>query len=174
MACSGPDERCAGAIRVVAVSVAPGVGEVGVGIIRAADHRRFGLEVALSGGWTIILVGAEEIVEENLASGGVVGWVNSRGGCTGIRGIKVVIGEVAVACGLEGGDFGFCGGGSSVTANGSRSTESEACQYADDGDDGEEFDEGEGGHGAERDEGVKGRRRVEKCRFLILDFGLKS
>ena len=156
MACSGPDERCAGAIRVVAVSVAPGVGEVGVGIIRAADHRRFGLEVALSGGWTIILVGAEEIVEENLASGGVVGWVNSRGGCTGIRGIKVVIGEVAVACGLEGGDFGFCGGGSSVTASGSRGAEGEACEDADDGDDGEEFDQGERCHGAERDEGVKG------------------
>jgi len=61
-----------------------------------------------------------------------------------------------------------------VSANSSRCTESKTCEDADDGDDGEEFDQGEGGHGAERDEGVKGRRRVEKCRFLILDFGLKS
>ena len=61
-----------------------------------------------------------------------------------------------------------------MSANGSRSTESEACENADDGDDSEEFDEGERCHGAERDEGVKGRRRVENCGFLILDFGLKS
>jgi len=43
-----------------------------------------------------------------------------------------------------------------VPANGSRSTESEACENADDGYDGEEFDEGEGCRGAGRDEGVKG------------------
>jgi len=45
---------------------------------------------------------------------------------------------------LEGGDFGFCGGGSSVTANSARGTEGKACENADDGDDGEEFDKGEG------------------------------
>ena len=118
---------------------------MGVGIIRAADHRRFGLEVALRGGWTIILVGAEEIVEENLASGGiniirgsvVRGWIGHRASS---RGIKIIIGKVAIAGGLESSDFGFCGGGSSVTANGSRSTESEACQYADNGDYGEKLD----------------------------------
>ena len=141
----GPDEWGVGAVGVVAIGVAPRVDEVWVGNSRAADHRRFGLEVAFGGGWTIILVGAEEIVEENLASGGVVGWVNSRGGCTGIRGIKVVIGEVAVAGRLEGGDFGFGGGGGAVTANGSGGPKGEACEDADDGDDGEEFDKGEGG-----------------------------
>ena len=31
-----------------------------------------------------------------------------------------------------------------MTANSARGTEGEACEYADDGDDGEEFDEGEG------------------------------
>jgi hypothetical protein len=85
-----------------------------------------------------------------------------------------MIGEVAVAGGLEGGDFGLGGGGGAVTPNGTGSTESEACENADDGDDSEEFDEGERCHGAERDKGVKGRRRVENYGFLILDFGLKS
>ena len=60
-----------------------------------------------------------------------------------------------------------------MTSNGAGSTEGKACENADDGDDGEEFDQGEGGHGAERDEGVKGRRRVRNFGFLILDFGLK-
>jgi hypothetical protein len=60
---------------------------------------------------------------------------------------------------LEGGDFGFGGGGSSVTANGSRGTQSEACEDTDDGDDGEEFDQGEGR-----------RRAARGSRFLILDF----
>jgi hypothetical protein len=46
---------------------------------------------------------------------------------------------------LEGGDFGFGGGGGTVPANGSCGTQSEACENPDDGDDGEEFDKGEGG-----------------------------
>ena len=48
---------------------------------------------------------------------------------------------------MESGDFGFCCGVGTVTAHGSSSAESEACENADDGDDGEEFDEGEGCHG---------------------------
>jgi len=61
--------------------------------------------------------------------------------------VGIVIGIEAVACGLEGGDLRFGGGGGTVPANGSCGTESEACENADDGDDGEEFDEGEGCHG---------------------------
>ena len=79
-----------------------------------------------------------------MASGGVVGWVNSRGGYRGIRGIKVVVGVVAVASSLEGCDFSFGGGGSTVAAYSSCGAEGEACEDADDGDNGEEFDEGEG------------------------------
>jgi len=54
--------------------------------------------------------------------------------------VKVVISKIAVAGGLKGGDFGFGGGGSSVTANSARGAEGEACEDADDGDDGKEFD----------------------------------
>jgi hypothetical protein len=46
---------------------------------------------------------------------------------------------------LEGGNFGFRGGGGSVTSDGTRGTESKACEDADDGDDSEEFDQSEGG-----------------------------
>ena len=162
MSSGGPDEWGVGAVGVVTVGVAPRVDEVWVGISRAADHRRFGFEVALVRWREIVLVGTEETGEENLAGAGVAGWVNSRGRCRGIRGIKVVVGVVAVACGLEGGDFGFGGGGSSVTANRARSTQGKACEDADDGDDGEEFDKGEGRlltprtPRTERGKGVKG------------------
>ena len=52
-----------------------------------------------------------------------------------------------------------------MTANGSRSTKSEACEDADDGDDSEEFDEGEGGLLTQRSQspdpvGVKTERVV--------------
>ncbi len=144
MSSGGPDEWGVGAVGVVTVGVAPRVDEVWVGISRAADHRRFGFEVALVRWREIVLVGTEETGEENLAGAGVAGWVNSRGRCRGIRGIKVVVGVVAVACGLEGGDFGFGGGVGAVTANGTRGAEGEPCEDADDGDDGEEFDKGEG------------------------------
>jgi len=69
----------------------------------------------------------------------VGGWIGHRAG----GGVRITIVVVAVAGSLEGGDFHLGGGGCSVTANGSRSTESEACEDADDGDNGEEFDEGE-------------------------------
>jgi len=46
---------------------------------------------------------------------------------------------------LEGGDLGFGGGGSPVSANRACGTEGKACQDADDGDNGEEFDQSEGG-----------------------------
>ena len=146
MAGGGPDERSICAVGVVAVGVAPGVDEVCVGISRAANHRRFGFEVTFCGWGAVVLVGAEEIGEENCASVGVIHGVEARGWighgvCCG--GIRIIIGEVAVACGLEGGDFRLGGGGSSVTANRARSTHGKACEDADDGDDGEEFDEGE-------------------------------
>ena len=177
MICGGPDERGVGAVRIVAVSAAPGVDEVRVGVGGATDHRRFWLEVTFSRWWSIVLVGAEEVGEENYASVGVTIWVVARGWighgvCCG--GIRIVVGEIAVARGFEGGDFGLGGRGGAVTPNGTGSTESEACKNADDGDHSEDFDEGKRCHGAERDEGVKGRRRVENCEFLILDFGFKS
>ena len=158
MSSGGPDEWgvpssvgiCAA---VVPVGVAPGVDEVWVGISRAADHRRFGFEVAFGRWRKIVLVGTEEIDEENYASVGVIPGVEARGWighgvCCG--GIRIVIGKIAIAGGLEGGDFGFGGGGSTVTANGSRGTEGKACEDADDGDDSEEFDEGEGRYAVAR------------------------
>ena len=60
MICGGPDEGCVGAVGVVTVGIAPRVDEVRVGVGGATDHRRFRLEVALGGGWKIILIGAEE------------------------------------------------------------------------------------------------------------------
>jgi len=148
LAGGGPDERSICAVGVVAVGVAPGVDEVCVGISRAANHRRFGFEVTFCGWGAVVLVGAEEIGEENCASVGVgrssgsktCRWIGHRVGGGGVR---IVIGVVAIAGGLEGGDFGFCGGGGTVTADGSGGTEGEACENADDGDDGKEFDEGE-------------------------------
>jgi len=73
------------------------------------------------------------------------GWIGHRVGGGGVR---IIIGEIAVAGGLEGGNFGLCGGGGAMTANGARSTEGEACEDTDDGNDSEEFDEGERGMGA--------------------------
>jgi len=145
----GPDEWGVGAVGVVTVGVAPRVDEVWVGISRAADHRRFGFEVAFCGWGAVVLVGAEEIGEENCASVGegrssrskTCRWIGHRVGGGGIR---IIIGVVAVAGGLEGGDFRLGGGGGAVPANRARGTEGKACEDADDGDDGEEFDEGEG------------------------------
>jgi len=141
---SRPDEGGVGAVRVVAVSAAPRVDEVRVGVGGATDHRRFGFEVTFCGWGAVVLVGTEEIGEENYASVGVGRsrgriirrWIGHRVG----GGIRIILGVVAVACGLEGGDFGFGGGGSTVTANCSRGTEGKACENADDGDDSEKFD----------------------------------
>jgi len=66
------------------------------------------------------------------------GWINR---C--VRRVKIVIGEVAVTGGLEGGDLGLGGGGGSVTANSTRGTERKASENADDGDDSQELDQGE-------------------------------
>ena len=130
MICGGPDEGWVissvgiGAA-IVPVGAAPGVDKVWVGISRAAYHRRFGFEVTFGRWREIVLVDTEEIDEENYASAGVIPGVEARGWighgvCCG--GIRIIIGEVAVACGLEGGDFRLGGGGSSVTANRARST----------------------------------------------------
>ena len=54
-----------------------------------------------------------------------------------------------------------------MPANGTRGTESEACQDADDGDNGEELDEGERRRKAARREGIKYGWRIK-------NFGLKS
>ena len=59
----GPDEGGVCAVGVVAVGVAPWVDEVVVS--SSIDHSGFGFEVAFSGWWSIILVGAEETGEEN-------------------------------------------------------------------------------------------------------------
>ena len=150
MTCSGPDEWCVCAVGIVSVGVAPRVDKVWVGVGGATDHRRFWLEVAFGGWGAVVLVRAEEIGEESLARSGVVGWIDNRGGCRGIRRVKIVIGKVAVARGLEGCNLGFRGGGGAVAPNGTSGTESEAGENADDGDDSEEFDEGERRHGAAR------------------------
>ena len=140
MSSGGPDEGCVGAVGVVAVSVAPGVDEVWVGIIRAADHRRFGFEVAFGGWGAVVLVGSKEIAKE--ISG--TSWGGDCGGAGGADGVGTVIGKITIAGGLEGSDFSFRGGVGTVTPNGSRGTEGEACENADDGDDSEDFDQGEG------------------------------
>ena len=81
-----------------------------------------------------------------MAGGGVSSWGEASGWIDRcVRRVKIVIGVVAVAGGLEGGNFGFRGGGGTVTANSTCGTESESCENADDRDDGEEFDQGEGG-----------------------------
>ena len=173
MSSGGPDEWGVGAVGVVTVGVAPRVDEVWVGISRAADHRRFGFEVALVRWREIVLVGTEETGEENLAGAGVAGWVNSRGRCRGIRGIKVVVGVVAVTSGLQGSDFSFRGGGSSVTANRARSTQGKACEDADDGDDSEEFDQGEGRLLTQRTQRTQRSERgdfIWECEMRNLEF----
>ena len=116
-----------------------------VGISRAADHGRFGFEVAFGEGGAIVLVGTEEIGEENYASVGVILSVEARGWVdVCVNQVGIVIGIVAIAGGLEGGDFRLGSGSGSVTTNRARSTEGKASEDADDGDNGEEFDEGEG------------------------------
>ena len=140
MSSGGPDEWGVGAIGVVAVGVAPGVDEVWVGIIRAADHRRFGFEVTFGGWGAVVLVGSKEIAKE--ISG--TSWGGDCGGAGGADGVGTVIGIKAVTSGLQGSDFSFGGGVGTVTPNGSRGTEGEPCEDADDGDDSEEFDQGEG------------------------------
>jgi len=55
---------------------------VRVSVGGATDHSGFRLKVAFSGWWSIVLVSAKEIGEENLAGGGVTsggdatGWIN--------------------------------------------------------------------------------------------------
>ena len=112
-----------------------------VGVGGATNHRRFGLEVSFGGGGTIVLVGSEKIGEEAGGAGGGV----SHGGVVCADGVGIVIGIVAVTGGLEGSDLGFGGGGGTMSPNGSRCTEREACEDANDGDDGENFDQSECG-----------------------------
>jgi len=148
LACGGPDEWGVGAIRIVTVGVAPGVDEVvgGVGGFVGFDHSGFGFEVAFGGGSCREFVRSDKVAEQ---SGCFCGFGNC-GGAGGAYGVGTVIGKITVAGGLEGGDLGLGGGSSSVTANGSRGAEGEACEDADNGDDGEQFDQGEGRLRAER------------------------
>ena len=146
MSSGGPDERGVGAVGVVAVGVSPGVDEVRVSAGGATDHSGFRLKVAFSGWWSIVLVSAKEIGEES----GCACRGCDIGGAGSADGVSIVIGEVAVTGGLEGGDLCFGGGGGTVTANGACGTEGKACKNPDDGDDGEEFDQGERRHGAAR------------------------
>ena len=147
MTCSGPDEWCVCTVGIVAVGVAPRVDKVvgghgGIG----KDHGGFGLEVAFGGGSCREFVRSDKVAEQN---GCFCGFGNC-GGAGGTDGVGVVVGVVAVAGGLEGGDLSFGGGGGAVTANSACGTESQACQDADEGDDGEKLDEGERRHGAAR------------------------
>ena len=145
MACGRPDERGVGAVGIVAVGVSPGVDEVRVSAGGATDHSGFRLKVAFSGWWSIVLVSAKEIGEENLACGGVCSWGEARGWAdVCVNRVGIVIGKIAIAGGLEGGDFSFRGGGGAVPANRACGTEGKACENADNGDDSEEFDQGEG------------------------------
>ena len=139
MACGGPDKGGVGSVGIVAVGVAPGVDEGVWGCI-CFDHGGFGLEVPFAGGSGGESSRAQKVGEKS----GCIGWSGDRGGAGSADGVGVVIGEVAVAGGLEGGDLRLGGGGGAVPANGARGTEGKACEDADDGDDGEEFDEGEG------------------------------
>ena len=87
-------------------------------------------------------------------SGGKAGGgVNRR-----VRGVKIVIGVVAVARSLEGGDLGLGCGVGSVTANSARSTEGKASEDSDDRDDGEELDQGERHRQATSGKGVQNGR----------------
>ena len=138
MSSGGPDERGVGAVGVVAVGVAPGVDEGVWGCI-CFDHGGFGLEVPFAGGSGGESSRAQKVGEKS----GCIGWSGDRGGAGSADGVGVVIGEVAVAGGLEGGDLGLGGGGGSVTANSPRRPQGQAGEDADDGDDSEEFDEGE-------------------------------
>ena len=92
-----------------------------------------------------------KIGEKKLAGIGVCSWGKAGGWAdVCVNRVRIIIGVVAVARGLEGGDLRLGGGGSSVPANRARGTEGKACEDADDGDDGEEFDEGEGRRRAAR------------------------
>jgi len=82
-----------------------------------------------------------------LAGGGIncIRWVIARGWIghrVGDGGVRIIIGKIAVAGGLEGGDFRLGSGGGSVTANSASCTEGKTCQDADDCDNGKELDQG--------------------------------
>ena len=170
MTSGGPDEWGVGAVRVVAVGVAPRVDKV-VGRCVGKNHGGFGFEVAFGGRCSTQIGRSNQIGEESLACGVVCIWGKARGWAdVCVNRVGIVIGIEAVAGGLEGGDFGFCGGGSSVTANGSRSTESEACEDADDGDDGEEFDEGEGRLLTQRSQRSERGDLISECEMRNSEF----
>ena len=58
--------------------------------------------------------------------------------------VGVVVGKVAFTGGLQGGDFRFCLGGGSVSADRAGAPEGEPGQNTDDRDDPEKLDQGEG------------------------------
>ena len=145
MAGGGPDEWSVCTVGIVSVSVAPGIDKV-VGRCVGKNHGGFGFEVAFGGGSCREFVRSDKVAEQN---GCFCGFGNC-GGAGGTDGVGSVIGEVAVARGLEGCNLGFRGGSGAVAPNGARRPQGQACEDADDGDDGEEFDEGERRHGAAR------------------------
>ena len=57
-----------------------------------------------------------------------------------------------------------------MTANGSRSTKSEACEDADDGDNREEFDEGEGGLLTQRSPRTERGDLISECEMRNSEF----
>ena len=109
------------------------------------NHGRFGFEVAFGGRCSTQIGRSNQIGEESLACGVVCIWGKARGWddvC--VNRVGIVIGIEAVAGGLESGNFSFGGRVGTVPANRACGPESEACEDADDADDGKEFDEGEG------------------------------
>ena len=138
MACRRPYDRGVCAVGVIAVGVAPRIDKV-VGGCVGVDHCGFGFEVPFAGRGRRQSRRSDKIAEESCSTG----WSSNCGRASGPDGVGIVICIVAVAGGLEGGNFGLGGGGGTVTANGPCGTEGKACEDADNGDNGEELDQGE-------------------------------
>ena len=140
MSSGGPDEWGVGAVGVVAVGVAPRVDKV-VGRCVGKNHGGFGFEVAFGGRCSTQIGRSNQIGEESLACGVVCIWGKARGWAdVCVNRVGIVIGIEAVAGGLESSNFSFGGGVGTVPANRPCGPESEACEDADDGDDGEKLD----------------------------------
>ena len=69
LAGGGPDEGGVGTVGVVAVSIAPGVDEVRISGVGAADHGGLGFKIAFSAGGAVELIRAKKIGEEGATGG---------------------------------------------------------------------------------------------------------
>ena len=112
-----------------------------VGRCVGKNHGGFGFEVAFGGRCSTQIGRSNQIGEESLACGVVCIWGKARGWAdVCVNRVGIVIGIEAVAGGLESSNFSFGGGVGTVPANRPCGPESEACEDADDGDDGEKLD----------------------------------